>query len=246
MDDHELSNAVIDYVKKSNSAKDVEDYVNILTFDDHCRLRSDVWFAISGVYGLSNAFMRKFRVKLNPHELAAYQNPSDELLDEFPKLFNWTILSGRKEIITDAFLMKFRKHVDWGRVLSSRQLNESFITQMADYINWRAVIVHQDLSERFVENNYNFFRYIGITHCIADFCKFSDGFYERTGCENNTAVVVQYGSHKLIKYKTRSKMIWYTKIDKYINPKFIDDNLKQSGISGDEFDDVKKIILEMV
>ena len=74
---------------------------------------------------------------------------SENFIRKFKKKVNWEYISEHQELSED-FIKKFKHKVDWNNISHYQKLSENFITDYEDKVCWEYIFKYQELSEDFV------------------------------------------------------------------------------------------------
>ena len=89
--------------------------------------------------------------------------------------FDFNDYNSYKQPLSDEFIERHSKRVDWYYISSRQKLSEQFIERNADRVNWLCISAHQKLSEEFIERNADRVGWVG-WHYISKYQKLSEEF----------------------------------------------------------------------
>lgn len=97
------------------------------------------WSSIVGKTKMSEEFIEKYRVEMGNSHYSFWDG-----ICQYQKL-------------SEAFMDKWDRYIDWQIVSYSQQLSEPFIEKHADKLNWKYIVVKQKMSEDFIINHTKYF-----------------------------------------------------------------------------------------
>lgn len=77
-----------------------------------------------------------------------------DFIRKYKSRVDWTIISGPKYILTEAFIDEFKDYVDWQSICGFQNISNNFIMDHYQYIDWDAISKNKEiLTEEFIDRH---------------------------------------------------------------------------------------------
>lgn len=79
----------------------------------------------------------------------AYQELSEDFLNQYKDVINWTAVSMRESLSED-LIRKFQDYIDWKFLSMLHPLSVEFIREFKDKLNWECLTMYREMDEEFI------------------------------------------------------------------------------------------------
>ena len=124
------------YCKKTNLVS--EEFIEFF-IDDYTK---HVWFFLSYRQKLSEAFIEKYKHKMNWETISEYQTLSEAFIEKHKDEVDWDYMS-MNQTLSEAFIEKYKDEVDWEEISKYQTLSDAFIDKHKDKVVWKEILKHQ-------------------------------------------------------------------------------------------------------
>src|SRR5574344_622763 len=98
------------------------------------------------------SFFDYFKDEIDWVQLSQYKYLSEEFIAAFKNELDWNCISNcQSEILSEDFIDKYKKYLNYSYVCSKKQLSEDFIRNHSEDIDWHTISIYQNLSKDFIK-----------------------------------------------------------------------------------------------
>ena len=115
------------------------------------------WRTVSIFQKISTKWLEKHINDIDKEDwnmLASNMEFDMDFIRKYKSRVDWTIISGPKYILTEAFIDEFKDYVDWQTICGFQNMSNNFIMDHYQYIDWDAISKNKEiLTEEFIDRH---------------------------------------------------------------------------------------------
>jgi len=115
------------------------------------------WRTVSIFQKISTKWLEKHINDIDKEDwnmLASNMEFDIDFIRKYKSRVDWTIISGPKYILTEAFIDEFKDYVDWQTICGFQNISNNFIMDHYQYIDWDAISKNKEiLTEEFIDRH---------------------------------------------------------------------------------------------